>query len=267
MAENSCDCGNEVILIPGVGGVPGPAGPPGPQGPPGPGATFPIAAINISVANSGYLHLQEVLDDLLYVDMLINSFGLTNFPGNVVEIGSSVTTLQFGWAVNKLPTTQTLSGANITTSTVTPGTTTAVRTPSPALNPGSTGTSYTFTLTITDGVQTPVRNATLTFLNNLHWGDAVIPGVINSTFVNTLSKGLQASKVKTFVSNAGVNTYAWYACRSVLGTPTFIANGFQGGFELAAAGVSVTNSSGFSENYDVWRSTNANIGPVTIEVS
>ena len=267
MADNSCDCEKEVILIPGVGGVPGPQGPAGPQGPPGPGATFPIPAVNISVTNVGYLNLQEVIDDLLYVDMLINSFAISNFPGGIVEIGSSVSTLQFSWTVNKLPVTQTLSGPNIVTGNTTPGTVTATKPVSPALKPGSTGTSYTYTLLVSDDVLSPTRTATLTFLNNLYWGDAAAPGSIDSAFVNTLTKGLQATKNKIFVSNAGANVYAWYACRSVLGTPVFEANGFEGGFELAAAAVSVTNASGFAENYDVYRSINPEIGPVTIFVS
>jgi hypothetical protein len=268
MADNSCDCEKEVILVPGVGGVPGPAGPQGPQGPPGAGAVFPIPAINISVTNAGYLHLQEVIDELLYVALTINSFSVANFFQNTVEVGASVSSLQFNWALSKLPTTQTLSGPNLTTQNPAPGTTTATVNLNSPLSFGAVGVSYGYTLTVDDGTLTPSANVNLTALNNIYWGDSVIPGSINSVFVNTLNKGLQAGKALTYVSNANTLTlYNWYAVRAALGTPTFTANGFEGGFTLVAPGISVQNVSGFSESYDVYRSVNPAIGPVTIVVT
>lgn len=270
--ENSncgCGCGTETILVPSApgNGQPGPPGPQGPPGPPGPGVSYPIPADQISVTNAGFANAQEIFDFLLYVDMVINSFSITNYPSGVVEIGASVATLQFSWALNKLPTTQTVSGPNIVTANVTPGTTTLTRAVSPALNPSVTGTSYTYQIQVSDGVQNPLATRAITFLNNLYVGDANAPGSINSAFVNTLTKNLQASRARSYVSNAAGSQYAWYACRSALGTPVFVVNGFPGGFMLAAAGVAVTNLSGFTENYDVYRSVNPGIGPVNIVVS
>ncbi len=268
--ESGCGCGEcgDVILVPGAGnGAPGPPGPPGPAGPPGPGATFPIPADQISVTNAGFSNAQEVFDFLLYVDMLINSFSISNYPSGVVEIGSVVANLQFAWTLNKLPISQTLSGPGIPVTAVPPGTLLANLPVAPPLNPGATGTGFSYQLAVTDGVQNKFANAGITFLNNLYVGDAVVPGVINSAFVNTLNKNLQAGKGKTYNCNAAGAQYAWYAARSVLGFPTFVVNGFPGGFFLAAANVPVTNNSGFVENYDIWRSTNPGIGPVTITVN
>jgi hypothetical protein len=259
--------GKEIILVPGVGGIPGPQGPAGPPGPPGQGAVFPIPAVNISVTNAGYLHLQDVIDDLLYVALTINSFNLTN-PNGIVEIGASISSLQFAWTLSKLPTSQVIAGPNLVSVNPAPGVTAVTVNLTAPLNPVTVGTSYSYSLTAGDGTLTPVANTSLTFLNNLYWGDSVIPGAINSAFVNTLNKGLQATRNKSFVSNATTITqYAWYAVRTALGTPTFTANGFEGGFLLAAAAVAVTNLSGFTETYNVYRSVNPGIGPVTIIVT
>jgi hypothetical protein len=208
-----------------------------------------------------------VFDFLLYVDMLINTFTIPNYPSSIVEIGSTVTTLQFSWSLNKLPVSPQISGPSIPVTVIAPGVTIASILTVPPLSPVVTGTSYSYQLAVSDGVQNKVANKAITFLNNLYTGDATVPGAINSAFVNTLAKTLQANKNKTYSCNAAGLQYAWYACRVALGTPTFVVNGFPGGFFLAAAAVAVTNSSGFVENYNVYRSVNPGIGPVTITVS
>lgn len=263
MACTNCGCEQEVILIPGVGGVPGPQGPPGPTGPPGPGASFPIAASNISVINAGFANLQEVINFLLYVPVTINSFST---PVSIYEIGSSVSSLTFNWNLNKDPLTQGITGPDLTPPVLVPSQRSVVGTISPALAPVSVGVNYNYTLAVSDGTSSPTSVVNVSFLNNIYVGDSVIPGAINSAFVNSLTKNLQADRVKTFVSNSTGSQYAWVAIRQILGSPTFIVNGFSGGFEAPVA-TSVTNSSGFSETYSVYRSTNPAIGPVTINVS
>lgn len=263
MSTNSCDCEKEVILIPGVGGVPGPAGPPGPQGPPGAGAAFPIPATNISVTNAGFLNVQAVLDFLLYIPVSISAFStvVANY-----EIGSVVSALTFNWTLNKNPITQAITGPNSTPPSLTPSQRSSVVGLSPGIAGSFVGDNFIYTITVNDGVIMPSRNTTVTFLNNIYFGDSVIPGGINSAFVNTLNKVLQSSKARTFVSNATGSQYAWVAVRQALGTVTFTVNGFPGGFNSPTV-VSVTNNSGFSENYNVYRSTNPAIGPVTIVTS
>lgn len=258
--ESNCGCGPETIIVyTGAAGVPGPQGPPGP---PGPGVTFPIAANNISVTNAGYANLQEVIDYLLYVPLAINSFTTVI---STYLIGTSVSSLTFTWSLSKIPVSGTISGVNLTPVAIT--TSPTVGTLSTPLNPGVVGTTYAYQLAVTDNVLSPVANTNITFLNNVYFGDSTIPGVLNSAFVTSLSSAMQASRSRSFITNAvGLTTYAWYAHRTALGTATFSVGGFPGGFNAAVV-VSVTNSAGFTENYNVYRSTNPAIGPVTIDVS
>jgi hypothetical protein len=260
---NNCDTEKRYVIQE-VSGIPGPQGPQGPPGPPGPGATLPIAAGDISVTNPGFANLQELLDYLLYVEQEINSFGLSK---SVYEIGSVVTLLNFSWVLNKNPLTQQLSGDNITTQNYGPATRNDSLVPAPNITGVNVGDSFSWTLQVDDGITQPTRNTSLAFYNGVYWGDAPIPGVIDSNWIRTtFSKSIQAGRGRNFTSNAGVGEYAWYAHRSALGTANFAAGGFPGGFEAPTV-VSFVNALGFVENYNVYRSTNPAIGPVAIIVS
>lgn len=81
-----------------------------------------------------------------------------------------------------------------------------------------------------------------------------------------MSKALQSNKAKTFDVTTGSGQYIWYAIPSRYGTPSFNVGGFDGGFSKVST-VSYTNPSGYTENYDVYRSDNANLGKKTVKVS
>ena len=57
-----------------------------------------------------------------------------------------------------------------------------------------------------------------------------------------------------------------YALPTRLGTVTFTVGGFTGGFE-APETLSITNVNGYAENYYVYRSTNKNLGTVSVVVA
>ena len=116
-----------------------------------------------------------------------------------------------------------------------------------------------------DGVNTVQSVKTIQFINGVYWGDAVA-GAVDSAFLLTLNKNLQTGIAKTFSSTAGVDVYAWFAHKKSLGVATFVVGGFEGGFN-APTTLSFTNASGHIEDYYVYRSTNPEIGPVTIVVS
>jgi hypothetical protein len=261
--DNNCGCEQILVPAPPSSGVPGPQGPTGPQGPAGPGVELPLPASDISVTNPGYANLQELLNFLAYVPVTINSFDAAL---TVYEIGSSISNINFIWNLSANPASQSISGPNLTPPSlaVTDRNITAVL--SSPLVPSVVGSSYDYQLSVYDGYATVIDTVSLTFLNNVYFGDAPAPGAINSAFINTLSKALQSNRSRVFDSNAGASTYAWFAHREALGTAVFSVGGFIGGFE-APVTVSVTNSSGFTENYKVYRSTNPNIGPVTITVA
>ena len=89
--------------------------------------------------------------------------------------------------------------------------------------------------------------------------EADIEGLANSA--------LASSRGRTFTVTAGSGEHIYYAFPSSYGTPTFFVGGFEGGFELEASAVSVTNVNGVTQNYDLWKSTNANLGTTTVQVT
>ena len=109
--------------------------------------------------------------------------------------------------------------------------------------------------------------------NGVYTGAASSPDVIDAAFLNTLKKSVADGYARTFTVDAKAGQYIWYACPTKLYgviennvTPNFNVGGFDGGFSLAAT-FDFTNSSGYTEEYQVWRSDNAGLGATTVKVS
>ena len=254
------ECDNNVpdyIVLPSQGvGTPGPEGPIGPQGPPGDVSAVP--AENVTVTNPGYNNAQEIFDFLLYIPLEITSFVPAT---SVYEIGTTIVSLGFTWTLSKSEIiSQALTGVHlpIVLGIVERGATVNF---SPAL-----GVSSTFTLTVDDNTTVAVSTANINFYNGIYYGNSPLPISINSNFINSLTKNLQAGREFDFISNAGVDEYVWYAHKKSLGVANFVAGGFTGGFE-APSTVSFTNASVYTEDYYVYRSTNPQIGVISIVVS
>lgn len=209
-----------------------------------PGSDFDIAA-------DGTLTLYKKID-------------ITSFSNSVnnVEKGSEVSSAVFSWAINKAPSTLTLKKGteNYTVST-------SDRSKILAFNPPLT-TNSTFTITATDArTASDSMNSSINFLNGRYWGIGTVTSAddINNAFVLGLTKELSSSRTKTFTVNAGAGQYIYYAIPSAFGTPSFFVGGFEGGFDLLK-NFEFQNSEGYSESYNVYKSTNANLGNTTVEV-
>lgn len=232
---------------------PGTQGPPGPQGPPG--IVTEIDSSQVIYSPTGQT-VEEVLDDLLFVDLDIVSF---TTPQITFETGQVITSLTFTWILNKTITSQTITGTSVVPPVLDP----ADR--SKTVSFSSLSSNGTVTLTCDDGsgADPVTRNIDITFLSGVLTGSAPL-GTVNSAFLNTLSKSLQATRVKEFNVNLGVAAYGWYAIPSSYGSPTFKVNGFSGGMTFVGT-VAYTNGFGYTQNYDVWRTTNSNLGVTNIE--
>lgn len=205
------------------------------------------------VTDSRLKDLERKVADLLYDPIGISSF--TN-NANTVEIGSTVTSVTLSWALNKIPVSVTIDGDTV----------------NPIQNGVSTRTNLnlssnkTWTLKATDERGAIASKTTgVTFLNGVYYGVAGLPNVINSTFVRSLKKTLRSSKLGSFADNAGTSQYIWYCEPARFGTRTFTVNGFTGGFSLVST-FNFTNGSGYSENYNIYRSDNPNLGSTSVTV-
>lgn len=88
------------------------------------------------------------------------------------------------------------------------------------------------------------------------YNEADIEGLATSEITNDNTQTWDAV-------TTGAGEYMLFAFPKRLGTVTFWVGGFEGGFE-APETVSVTNANGWTEDYYVWRSTNANLGATVV---
>lgn len=200
------------------------------------------AAHDVSILSEDVVDIKARLDALEYVDVKINSF--TASP-TLCEMGSN-NSISLSWSLSKV--------ANLTLNGST-----------------ATGTSYvdtnvtsakTYTLAASDGQTSDSESVSVSFANQIYYGAAA-----NTSSVTTLSgKTLSNAKGRTITVNAGSGQYIIYALPKRLGTVTFKVNGFDGGFSSPEE-KNLTNASGYTEAYYVYKSINANLGSTTIVVS
>ena len=131
--------------------------------------------------------------------------------------------------------------------------------------PASPG-SISFTLNATDGVDPKTSVITINFYNRIFWGTSTKASGYNEADIEGLgTNAISNTKGRSFTESPADTYYIIYALPTRLGTVTFWVGGFEGGFESPET-VSVTNASGFTENYYVYRSTNEGLGSTTVTV-
>ena len=200
-----------------------------------------------------FIEINQAIEDLKYVPINIKSFSCDK---SIVEIGSTVTSVVFNWSFDGIATSLTLDDTEL-----------PIDSKTYTLSDLSLKANKTYTLKAMDKKDaSSSRTLSINFYNGVYFGAAAIPSSINASFILSLSKTLQNSKSKTFTCNSGSNQYIWYALPTRLGTPTFNVGGFDGGFNKVST-FNFKNSSGYSENYDVYRSLNSNLGNKTVKAS
>lgn len=217
-------------------------------------AAAPDSADEIAYTSYGKTTVQEALDDLLYQPIAITSFS-NNV--NTVEMGSTVTTVTLNWRINKTPKTLKLDNEAQDVSAT-----------SKVLSGLSITTNKSWTLVAADERSaTSSKSTSVTFQNGVYYGVGTVTsssGVTND-FVKGMTKNLAGSRGKTFTVTANAGQYIYYCYPSRMGKATFNVGGFDGGFTLLHT-FSYTNSSGYAEEYYVYKSENANLGQTTVLV-
>lgn len=207
---------------------------------------------------------QLTLDDIL-PSFQIASFSITG--GTTREVGQSVATPAFIASFTSGPPTEVTLTDNDGTA---PKDVTA--TPTSFSSDGSFtkntyGATVQFTLTANKGSISRSSNLTVTWTQKVFWGVSSSTA-IDEAFIEGLSySALATSRNRTFSLSPGEGEYIYYAFRSAYGTPNFNIGGFDGGFVQVGEAVSVTNTYGFVDTYDVWRSAATNLGSSTVTVT
>ena len=193
---------------------------------------------------------QSILDELSYVDLVIN---LSSNTSTTQEKGKVLSNIVFTWSYNKDITSQSFNGETLDKE---------IRTISYHT---SFSTNKTFTLNASDSKKSFSKSISFNFLNGRYWGVSNKDNY-DSAFIMSLSKELSSSRGKTFTVNCGEGQHIYYCIPTSFGTPTFTVGGFSGGFSKVQ-NIQFTNGNGHTESYDIWKSTNSNLGNTTVTVS
>lgn len=200
--------------------------------------------------------LSKNVDDLMYVPITIDSF-VNDIK--IMPLGASVSTIKFDWTTNKVPQTLTLSGTNLNEEL------------EPSLNTKTVTVAISYTddcqfklIAVDERGETVEKMTSINFMNYIYYG---VSSEENLSDPNDLeNKFLSDSKSKTFTITSNDTEYIYYAIPTRLGTPTFSVGGFEGGFKEIASSIEITNTSGYMETYNIWRSVNEGLGQITVTV-
>ena len=208
-----------------------------------------ITATKLNNIEQALLEHAQKLDELLYKAITINNFSISK---STAELGEKLIGLILNWSYNKTPTYQKLDNVLIDNElrkyTV----------------EKEISSNTSFKLEVSDGKTTVNRTASINFYNGRYYGVSS-PGSYDSDFILSLNKTLTNSRFCNFTVNCGPEQYIFFAIPTRFGTPTFTVGGFSGGFNKIKT-INFTNKFGYSESYDIWKSTNSNLGNTTVVV-
>lgn len=188
------------------------------------------------------------------MDELTNPFNISSFTisQSVAQIGSSVTvTLQWSYSkndiINQFLNTEALD--------------LTIREKSYA--DVKSNQNYTIKVTSTNNT-TREKSVSIRFYNGIYYGKSS-SSIYDESLIKSFTKVLSDSKARTITVNALAEEYIFYCIPSRLGTPNFNVGGFDGGFNKVNT-ISFTNSDNYTENYDIYKSTNSNLGNTTVVI-
>lgn len=127
----------------------------------------------------------------------------------------------------------------------------------------TTNQNYTIKV-ISTGNITKSKSVSLRFYNGVYYGKSS-SSTYDANLIKSFTKVLSDSKARSITVNALADEYIFYCIPSRLGTPNFNVGGFDGGFSKVKT-ISFTNSDNYTENYDIYKSTNSNLGNTTVVI-
>ncbi|WP_283695747.1 hypothetical protein [Clostridium perfringens] len=194
--------------------------------------------------------LAKRLADLEYKPISILSF---NNNSSVVEMGNIIHEVKLTWNLNKQPILQTIDKENID-----------VKLREFNIKK-DISKDITINLEVKDDRGLIVNKTTsISFMNGVYYG-ASNKDISTSEDILALKKELSNSKSRGVNVNCGQDQYIYYCLPSKLGNCSFFVGGFEGGFAKIKT-LQFKNSYGYIENYDIYRSTNKNLGNTVVTI-
>lgn len=156
------------------------------------------------------------------------------------------------WSPNSLTLTNSYQGPTVTTQDV---------------NYPAVDSTITFNLAATSVDGNASRSISHIFNNRVYWGVSSIASGYNAANITGLANNaLQTGKARSITASPTSSQYILYSHPKRYGLATFTVSGFTGGFQDPET-VSVTNGSGYTEDYYVYRSTHLNLGSTSVGVA
>ena len=216
---------------------------------------------NVTYTNDRYTNItnvKEALDYLLYTPLSIKSFNIS--IDKVLEKGKIINECVLNWSYNQTIQEQTLTiGSSVIPLSINDSTYSY----SNIIND-----NISFTLKAKDERNKIVNSIiNVVYYNKIYWGTSSSIIYDNSFLLDELNNSAVSDNInRTIQVNATLNQYIYYAIPSRLGTPVFKVGGFEGGFSKVST-ILFTNIYNFTENYDIYRSDNVNLGDITVVIS
>jgi hypothetical protein len=215
-----------------------------------------VGAASKSVVDTLKQAVEAIQAELDYKPIDITKF--TNTAAGTYEMGRVINSLTISWELNKTPVSQTLKGETL-----------GVDVRSKTYTNVSTSQNYYLSVKDERGA-TDSASSSVMFYNGVYYGVMEDGATINDAAILALTKKLQGSRGITFTANAGSNKRHAYALPTRYGTPVFKDADTNLGADFYKANsqpIQFTNASGYTESYDVWLSTNKELGSLTVAVS
>ena len=202
------------------------------------------------------LAIDKIFDKIDYVLPVISS--LTMSPStSTYEIGFIIgaNALTFNWVINKDVTGVTFDGRSLSASART------------CKNATSVSSNKTFTLSVGDGQNTASKSIAISFQPKIYFGGSSQESGYNSSFILGLDNSrLCSSKSGSFTITADAGEYAYICIPARYGVPNVKIGGFD--TELVAAGaINNTNASGYTESYNIYRTSQKGLGTLTMVIT
>lgn len=202
--------------------------------------------------------LNQKVEDYHYVNLKINTF---TGVASAYEQGSTINSLTLNWTYNKdvNPVQLTLKQGDTVKSTDK-----TIKTLSLTNLGIATNTQFTLSI-IGDKAETSTATQQVKFMWKAYWGTASSTTLTNDQILNNLQGQLTETATREITVNALTGQYIYYVVPASFGTPSFFVGGFEGGFNLVET-KTVTNASGGSTSYNIYRTTNSGLGNTTVVI-
>lgn len=197
---------------------------------------------------------------------IVPAFAISSFSGpSTQEVGQTLTNPSFTASYNRPASTayvQDNQGNPVLDVSATPTAFSYLH----AYTKTANNASVTWNLAASENGDTGTSSTSASWRPRVFYGVGIDGLSTESDIEGLANQPLLPSRQVTFTVSPGVGEYIYFAAPSSYGTPTFIIGGFEGGFDLVGT-VSVTNGYGVTQNYDLWKSHNPNLGSTTVQVT